>query len=118
MLQNNNFHPQSNSLVEQFHHSLKTSLRAQLAGPDWFDHLPLVMLGLRCVPWDDSGFSAAMALYKDPLCLPGEFLDSDELPPAVFQDRIQSALGVLVLPSPHHRPPSAAMVPGALASTD
>ena len=40
------FHPQSNSLVERFHRSLKSSLRARLASPDWCDHLPLVMLGL------------------------------------------------------------------------
>ena len=46
------FHPQSNGLVEHFHHSLKTSLRAPLAGSDWFDHLPLVMLGLWTTPCD------------------------------------------------------------------
>ena len=37
------FHPQSNGLVERFHCSLKT-------GPDQFDHLPLVMLGLWTTP--------------------------------------------------------------------
>ena len=112
------FQPQSNSLVERFHCSLKTSLCAQLAGPDWFDHLPLVMLGLHSVPCDDSGFSAAKALYGDPLCLPGEFLDSDELPPAVFQDRIPPALRSLVLPFHHHQPPSTAKVPDSLALAD
>ena len=56
------FHPQSNGLVERFHRSLKSSLRAWSAGPDWCDHLPLVMLGLRSVQHDDSGFSAAEAL--------------------------------------------------------
>ena len=70
------FHSQSNSLVEHFHHSLKTSLQARLAGPDWFDHLPLVMLGLRTTPPDKTGFSTAEAMYGAPLCLPGEFLDS------------------------------------------
>ena len=72
------------SLVERFYLSLKSSLRARLVGPDWYAHLPLAMLRLHYVPHDDSGFSAAEALYGDPLCLPGEFLDSDELPPAVF----------------------------------
>ena len=38
------FYPQSNSLLERFYHSLNTSLRARLAGPDWFNHLPLFML--------------------------------------------------------------------------
>ena len=86
-----------------------------MAGPDWFDHMHLVMLGLCSVPRDDSDFSATEALYEDPLCLPGELLDSDELPPAVFQDKIQSALHCLVLPPPHHWPPSTARVPDALA---
>ena len=76
------------------------------------------MLGLHFVPHDDSGFPAVEALYREPLCLPGEFLDSDEFPPAVFQDRIQYALRGLVLPPPHHWPPSTAKVPGALALAD
>ena len=64
------------------------------------------MLGLSSVLKDDSGFSTAEALDTDNLSLPGEFLDSDKLPLAIFQDRIQSALrGLLKLP-PHHRPPS------------
>ena len=73
------------------------------------------MLGLHSVPRNDSGFSAAEPLYGDPLCLPGGFLDYDELPYAVFQDRIQSTLHGLVLPLPPHQPPSTALVPGALA---
>ena len=110
------FHPQSNSLVESFHRSLKTSLCAQLASTDWFDHRSMVMLGLRSISRDGSGFSTAEALYGAPLCLPGEFLDSDKLPSAAFLERIQSALQGLVLPPHHHWPPSTARVPTALAS--
>jgi hypothetical protein len=33
--------------VERFHRRLKNSLRVQLAGSDWLDHLPWVLLGLR-----------------------------------------------------------------------
>ena len=104
--------------MERFHLSLKTSLQAQLAGPDWVDHLPLVLLGLHPVPRDDSGFSATEALYKIPLCLPGEFLNSDEVPPDAFLERIQSSLRGMVLPPPHHQPPSAAQVPAAPTSPD
>ena len=41
---------------------------------------------------DDSGVSASEALYGAHLCLSGEFLDSDRVPPAVFLERVQSAL--------------------------
>ena len=83
--------------MERFNRSLKTSLRARLAGFDWFDHLPLVMLGLRTTPRDETGFSASEAVYGSSLCLPGEFLDSVDLPPREFLDRIQSALRGLVV---------------------
>ena len=47
------FHSQSNRIVERLHRQLKVFLRAQLAGSDWFHHLPLVLLGLRSVPRED-----------------------------------------------------------------
>ena len=63
------FHPQSNGMIERFHHSPKSSLRARLAGSDWAAHLPLVTLGLRASPKDDSGFSPAEAVYGSALSL-------------------------------------------------
>ena len=54
-------HPQSNGMVERFHRSLKSSLRARLAGSDWVSHLPLVLLGLRATPKDDTGLSVSEA---------------------------------------------------------
>ena len=109
------FHPQSNGLVERFHRSLKTSLRARLADSDWFDHLPLVMLGLWTTPPD---WVASRAVYRSSLCLPGEFLDSVYLPPRELLDRIQSALHGLTLPPPHHVAPPSTHVPAALASAE
>ena len=53
------FHPQSNGMVERFHRRLKDALKARLAGADWPDHLPWVMLGLGAAPREDSGVSAA-----------------------------------------------------------
>ena len=32
--------------VERLHRRLKDALKSRLAGPDWFQHLPLVLLGL------------------------------------------------------------------------
>ena len=85
------FHPQSNGMIERFHRSLKSSLRARLAGSDWLSHLPLVMLGLRSSPKDDSGFSPAEAVYSSPLSLPGEFLEHTEFPPDVFLRLVDQA---------------------------
>ncbi len=40
------YHLQSNSAVKRFHHRLKDALRARLAGTDWVEHVPWMMLGL------------------------------------------------------------------------
>ena len=72
--------------MEGFHFSLKTSLQTRLAGPDWFDHLPLFMLGLQTTPNDDTWFSSAEPVHGAPLCLPGEFLDTEDLSPKEFLD--------------------------------
>ena len=77
------------------------------------------MLGLHSIPKDDSGFSPRQGPERRSSLSPREFLDSDKLPSAVFLDRIQSAalLG-LVLPPPHHLPPSTSRIPAALALAD
>ena len=75
------FHLQSNGIVKRFHRQLKVSLRARLAGSDWFNHLSMVLLGLSSgVPSEDSSISPSEAVYGSPLILPCEFLDSPELP--------------------------------------
>ena len=62
-------------MVVRFHRSLKSSLRARLAGSDWVPHLPLGLLGLRATPKDDTGLSVSEAVYGSPLTLPGELVD-------------------------------------------
>ena len=96
------FHPQSNGIVEKFHRQLKVSLRSRLAGSDWFHHLTLVLLDLRSVPREDSAISAFEALFGSLLVVPGEFLDSPELPSSEFLRRIQSILKNNSLIWPHH----------------
>ena len=49
-------------MIERFHRSLKSSLRARLAGQDWVQHLPLVLLSLQTNPKEDSGYAPARAL--------------------------------------------------------
>ena len=71
-------------MIERFHCSFKSSLRARLAGSEWVNHLPLEMLGLQASPMDDSGFSPAEAVYGSVLSLPGEFLEHSEIPLEIF----------------------------------
>ena len=89
-------------MIERFHRSLKSALRSRLAGLDWFLHLPLVLLGLRTVPKDDTGLSVSEAVYGSSLTVPGEFLGSPELPPASFLRKIENALTGFAIPPPHH----------------
>ena len=98
-------------MIERFHRSLKSSLRARLAGSNWVTHLPLVMLGLRSSPKDDSEFSPAEAVYGSTLSLPGEFLEHSELPLESFLRWVEQAvLGFSgppqhnVVPQPQPRP--------------
>jgi hypothetical protein len=86
------YHPQSNGLVERFHRRLKEALRARLAGADWPQHLPWVLLGLRAAPREDSCISAAKLVNGCPLSLPGQFLSAAEPPPASFVSQLRSSL--------------------------
>ncbi len=84
------YHPQSNGLVERFHRQLKDSLRARLAGVQWVEHLPWVLLGLRAQPKEDSNMSSAELVYGTPLTLPGEFLGTPEASAQEIADQIRS----------------------------
>ena len=81
------YSPQSNGLIVGFYRFLKSALRVRLAGSDWIHNLPLVMLGLRATPKDDSRFNPAEAVYGSPLSFPGKFLKHPEFPPEVFLRR-------------------------------
>ena len=67
------YHPQANGMVERAHRALKAALMAHLKGVSagWFQELPAVLLGLRSAVKEDFGFSAAEAVYGQPLALPG-----------------------------------------------
>jgi hypothetical protein len=78
------FHPQAKGMVERCHHRLKDALRARLAGPDWPLHLPLVLMGLRADPTEDTGVSATEIVFGAPLVLPGQILDAEAPPLADF----------------------------------
>jgi transposase InsO family protein len=68
------YHPQGNGVLKWFHRRLKDPLRAKGAAANWSSQLPLVMLGLRSAPREDSGISAAELVFGSPLQLPRQML--------------------------------------------
>jgi len=105
------FHPQSNGMVERFHRRLKDGLRSCLAGPKWIDHLPWVMLGLRCAPVEALGVSPASSVYGSELTLPGEFLDVPEPPSKQFLDKFQRQLELSAPVASRHNLPASTQPP-------
>ena len=81
---------------------MKNSLRARCAGPDWFAHLPWVLLGIRTSPRSGSASSASEALLGVPLTVPGEFVLTPEVSPDLFLRRLHLAGQMLPLPTQHH----------------
>ena len=105
------------TLIEDFHHSLKSSIPACLAGQNWVQSLPLVLLGFRTTPKEDSGCAPAEALYSTQLAVPGEFLDAPELPPTDFLQKMDSTITEFSSSVPHQtHPVPSKPVPKALLS--
>jgi hypothetical protein len=67
------YHPESNGMVERMHRRLKDALRARANTDSWLADLPWVLLGIRSTPREDSGSSAAEAVFGSTLTVPGEF---------------------------------------------
>lgn len=66
------YNPKANGIVERWHSRLKTALKSH--GSNWFDHLPVVLMGLRSAPRDETGISAAEYTFGKKMRLPGEFI--------------------------------------------
>ncbi len=86
------YHLQSNGMVERFHHCLKDALRAHCAAANWVDHLPWVLLGLPAAAREDDGSTPAQEVFGTLLILPGQFLDSPEIPPKIFLEQFSTTL--------------------------
>jgi hypothetical protein len=54
---------------------------------NWVNHLPWVLLGLRAAAREENGSSPAQAVFGSPLILPGQFLDSPEIPSKIFLEK-------------------------------
>jgi transposase InsO family protein len=92
------YHPQSNGMVEYFHSCLKDTLRARCPAANWMDHLPWVLLGLRSAAREDNNTNPAQAVFGSPLILPGQFLDSPELPSEQFLEQFSKTLSAAETP--------------------
>ena len=78
-------------MVERTHRQLKDALRARLAGNQWPEHLPWVLLGLRAAPKEDSATSSAELVFGAPLTLPGQLLSSPETPVQEVVETLRTA---------------------------
>ena len=87
------YHPAANGLVERFHRTFKSALKAQREPNKWTESLPLILLGLRSSFKVDLECSAAELVYGTTLRLPGELLVSTKnltaLNPASYVDRLR-----------------------------
>jgi Integrase core domain/Integrase zinc binding domain len=107
------YHPQSNCLVERLHCHLNDAFRARLAGPDWVDHLPWVLLHLRATARDNDGRSPAESVYGTQLVLPGQLLSCPDPPPAFF-NTWSAAVDKFSPASPRHNQSAASPAPAVL----
>jgi cleavage and polyadenylation specificity factor subunit 1 len=113
------YHPQANGMVERFHRQLKSALRAQLAGENWVDHLPMVLLGLRAAFREDLGASTAELVYGSTLRLPSDFFQPHTAPdPSSFMSQLRSAMQGLQPSAPvRHGLPDTAVHPALKTCT-
>jgi hypothetical protein len=79
-------------MVERFHRRLKDALRARCAAANWVDHLPWVLPGLCAAAREDDGSTPTQEVFGSPLILPGQFLDSPEIPPKIFLEQFSKTL--------------------------
>ena len=72
------YHPQSNGMVQRFHHQLKGELKAQPNPASCVDALQLVLLGIQTALKEDLSATATKMVYGTTLRLPGEFFQPSD----------------------------------------
>jgi transposase InsO family protein len=106
------YHPQSNGMIERAHRQIKDSLRSRLAGNQWPEHLPWVLLGLRAAPKEDTSTSSAELVFGSPLVLPGQLLTAAERPVSEFVRKLRDTSPLAARPLTYAQ--AAAAVPKSL----
>jgi hypothetical protein len=101
-------------MVERFHCRLKDALRARCAAANWVDHFPWVLLGLCAAAREDDNTTPPHAVFGSPLILPGQFLDSPELPSKNFLEQFSKTLSAAEHPSTRHNTAAACWPPPQL----
>lgn len=69
------FHPQANGLIENWHRTLKSALKAYLT-ERWTEVLPTILLGLRAIFRPDLLCTPSELVYGKTIRLPGEFFST------------------------------------------
>jgi hypothetical protein len=110
------YHPQSNGMVERAHRQIKDALRARLAGVEWPQHLPWVLLGLRAAPKEDAAISSAELVFGAALTLPGQFLATMEQSSADYIKQLQTSTALPSRPTTYAE--AAASVPEKLMKAE
>lgn len=116
------YHPQANGMVERLHRQLKAALKARTTTPNWFDELPMVLLGLRSSWRVDPDCSPAELVFGSTLRIPGEFLQPCDTrtsePDIPFLRQLQQTMRSIHAPAPKFHGNQSSYVPSTLASAD
>ncbi|GFN87854.1 transposon ty3-g Gag-Pol polyprotein [Plakobranchus ocellatus] len=112
------YHPQANGMVERLHRQLKASLKARTTSSNWFDELPMVLLGIRSSWRVDPGCSPAELVYGSTLRIPGEFLQPHDArtvePDLPFLRHLQQTMRSVQPPTPQFHGQPSVYVPANL----
>ncbi|GFN78285.1 Pol polyprotein [Plakobranchus ocellatus] len=113
------YHPQANGMVERLHRQLKASLKARTTSSNWFDELPMVLLGIRSSWRVNPGCSPAELVYGSTLRILGEFLQPHDArtvePDLPFLRHLQQTMRSVQPPTPQFHGQPSVYVPANLA---
>ncbi len=71
-------------------------------------------MGLRAAPREDDGSTPAQEVFGTPLILPGQFLDSPEIPPKIFLEQFSKTLSAAKHTATRHNTAAARQPPPRL----